>query len=453
MDGGRRKRKSGAVSSVARRHLLEIKKRNVVPAADRAPNKRSTAGGFFSDQMVNEILLRLPSGSCIVRFRCVCKMWNILLSRPSSIHKILFGPGVDSTGSDETAQVLVKGAADDNGDGYATSHFVYSLLSYKHLLPITPIGKDPDLPCVPNKDGTTSDFELDLSIVGCCDGIVCIADKLYSNASDIILWNPATSETKILPRSPFSGDRTGPDGRLFDELIGFGFDSQTNDYKVIRSISADSFDFDDFEPVRPDPWSVVEMYSLRNDSWRRIDGQDSPVVSNPVRYPHTYRGEMLYWWKSGREDTQMLSWDFGKEVFDWIDFPKPTGKYGWAADSCTLLKDSIVGVFSDCRGNRCRDRCFEIRVLLKFDQSVPWTLLYRVSDLAGAYEFPAIWRGGCYFVDIKLFGCFSCQNAGLLVLDPETDLLRGVGTKDKAMIEIVTFVPSQMSLSGFKMED
>ncbi|CAI0559234.1 unnamed protein product [Linum tenue] len=54
--------------------------------------------------------MNLPSGSCIARFRCVCKLWNNRLSYPGSIYNVLFTPNINLTGDSEIAQILIKGA-------------------------------------------------------------------------------------------------------------------------------------------------------------------------------------------------------------------------------------------------------------------------------------------------------------------------------------------------------
>ncbi|CAL1401799.1 unnamed protein product [Linum trigynum] len=65
---------------------------------------------------------------------------------------------------------------------------------------------------------------LDLMIVECRDDIVCIRDRHHSGQiSDIILWNPTTSEIKDLRHSSYNTECT------CEQSIGFGFDPQIND--------------------------------------------------------------------------------------------------------------------------------------------------------------------------------------------------------------------------------
>ncbi|GER44632.1 F-box protein [Striga asiatica] len=68
------------------------------------------------------------------------------------------------------------------------------------------------------------------------------------------LWNPTTGELKILPPSNF-------DPRMYVKMsegyFGFGFDSESEDYKVIRLLELN-------------PAAMAELYSLRSNSWKQV---------------------------------------------------------------------------------------------------------------------------------------------------------------------------------------
>ena len=71
---------------------------------------------------------------------------------------------------------------------------------------------------------------------------------------DVYLWNPSIRKFKRLP------DTCLP--QLPTVALGFGYDSQNNDYKVVR------ISWIDPKPMSP---SEVEVYSLSSDSWKRIE--------------------------------------------------------------------------------------------------------------------------------------------------------------------------------------
>uniref|UniRef100_A0A7N2R134 F-box domain-containing protein n=1 Tax=Quercus lobata TaxID=97700 RepID=A0A7N2R134_QUELO len=74
---------------------------------------------------------------------------------------------------------------------------------------------------------------------------------------EILLWNPATRESKLLPiikqRSRYSGPYVAYN-------FGFGIDPKTNDLKVVRIV-------DFYRHKQPQ----FEVYNLSTDSWRVID--------------------------------------------------------------------------------------------------------------------------------------------------------------------------------------
>ncbi|KAI9075267.1 hypothetical protein K1719_042768 [Acacia pycnantha] len=68
------------------------------------------------------------------------------------------------------------------------------------------------------------------TVVGTCDGLVCITDY------QILIWNPSIRKYMVLPEpiltySTVNGQHEGY------QLFGFGFDSKNKDYKVIRFVT------------------------------------------------------------------------------------------------------------------------------------------------------------------------------------------------------------------------
>ncbi|MFQ6647116.1 hypothetical protein Gotur_019251, partial [Gossypium turneri] len=77
------------------------------------------------------------------------------------------------------------------------------------------------------------------SVYGACHGLLCLLDPSKDKAA---IWNPSTREFKILPPSsiqrppnfsPFEETYLTLDDVSFNDAA-FGFDSKTDDYKVIR---------------------------------------------------------------------------------------------------------------------------------------------------------------------------------------------------------------------------
>ncbi|PRQ33714.1 putative galactose oxidase/kelch, beta-propeller, galactose oxidase, beta-propeller [Rosa chinensis] len=80
-------------------------------------------------------------------------------------------------------------------------------------------------------------------IFGSCNGLICI----FVEGVDFILWNPCTGYSKVLPRTPLP---------LFNPLSccngGFGYDSATDDYKLIVGTKENS----------------IQVFTLKTSSWK-----------------------------------------------------------------------------------------------------------------------------------------------------------------------------------------
>ncbi|CAL1393659.1 unnamed protein product [Linum trigynum] len=189
--------------------------------AEKEKNESHPPTYFLTEDIVIDILLRLPVASCIFQYRCVCKSWRSLLSDPQFIRKILFFRNLADRRS---LQIIIAGG--DLDANSLNKKFHYSLHSYDTLRPVSAVGRE--FPSIPDKIHNPWSR---LTVIGGCDGLRCISDENGCGASEIIMWNPTTSETKFLPRSTCP---PAPDGMYnYGQSIGIGFDPLTRDYKVV----------------------------------------------------------------------------------------------------------------------------------------------------------------------------------------------------------------------------
>ncbi|CAN1235409.1 F-box/kelch-repeat protein At3g06240 [Linum perenne] len=274
------------------------------------------SGGHIPHELVIEILLRLSDGKSIARFRCVDKQWRRLLSDPNFIHRILWF-------NDDTTspRVLIKTRNFDNPN----MKFCYSLLdggessSAPLLQPIDrgPVLQYTDLPVFLGKAHLRPQFVY--VFIGCCDGVFCISDQVNVNVKvDIILWNPSTSETKILPVSPQDLNRFQPSTCQLNQ-IGFGYDSKTRDYKVVRTSFIGMTNF--IEMTNHGRYISTSVYSLKNDSWDEFKGFEEyndkcrpPIIKNVHQY-HNSRCERVHWYDE-YSTRGIVSFDMVEQVFD-----------------------------------------------------------------------------------------------------------------------------------------
>ncbi|TYJ16445.1 hypothetical protein E1A91_A10G254000v1 [Gossypium mustelinum] len=234
------------------------------------------------EALVMEILSKLPVKS-LTRFNCVCKRYD-----------------------GKTFHTYFSQLSTEKDQNYIVKQNI-------HL----PLFKN-DVPCV----------------YGASHGLLCLHDSSTDKAA---IWNPSTREFKILPPSSvqrpsylpcIKGYRTLNDVSFHH--IAFGFDSKTDDYKVIRfvtltfDISEEGEIYRDFE--FPDVLQV-ELYSLRSDSWKEI-----PFPNYKPTYiilGNNYIDGISYWQTiTGEYDgfrEIILSFDLRNEKFSILSIPEFVG--------------------------------------------------------------------------------------------------------------------------------
>nr|XP_023884580.1 F-box/kelch-repeat protein At3g23880-like [Quercus suber] len=162
-------------------------------------------------------------------------------------------------------------------------------------------------------------------LVGSCNDILCFTDFIISKSEDVYLWNPSIRKFKRLPNTCLT--------QLSKVALGFGYDSQNNDYKVVRfswTISG-----------KPKPPPKVEVYSLSSDSWRRIGLGISwrpNVLAHYFNYTLTFPlvSGHLHWMiemideggaQEGRFTSMILSFDVNSEKFKELPLPDDEGSF------------------------------------------------------------------------------------------------------------------------------
>jgi hypothetical protein len=164
------------------------------------PQKPLLMAKELPEDLVTEILLWLPVVS-LLRCKCVCKSWYALITHQNFVAKHILHNKKNSN------TLLLVQRRDEITEIDLVSTLSYETLQVLRSQPLPP----PSL------------------FLGSCNGLVCLRDD---SALRVVLWNPATKETKVVPKSNLphfapAGHKLGIDG------IGFGFDAKTNDYKIV----------------------------------------------------------------------------------------------------------------------------------------------------------------------------------------------------------------------------
>ncbi|KAI8554345.1 hypothetical protein RHMOL_Rhmol05G0091600 [Rhododendron molle] len=191
------------------------------------------------------------------------------------------------------------------------------------------------------------------SLLGPCDGIFCLywyphdILRRHFRLPSIVLWNPATREVNMLPKSSFDFPPYKP---VDDCIVGFGFDGKAKTYKVVKLVS--------FEGNGDDWFNCGEVYTLSSGCWRflPVGGEVRDVelfgVANISMYTHDGVFHWCFYQKN--DDVAVVSFDMGVEVFRVTPLPKMFNLFPLTDDqikecSLTLLKDSLAVIcsFSD----------------------------------------------------------------------------------------------------------
>ncbi|XP_026402658.1 F-box/kelch-repeat protein At3g06240-like [Papaver somniferum] len=207
-----------------------------------------------TEEIYLEILLRVPVRSTFT-CKCVCKTWFSIISNPSFVKMHL-----NLTIQRNNPTLMLKGCNDNSEDEFTNA--VYSIGYDTLLSPVT--------------DSADDVFELDdpfkplvnyVNLKGSCNGLLCLG---YGNDSEefFCLWNPATKEIKIIPKSPTEYED------VHSEVFDFVYDWKTDDYKLIILVI--------FEGDKDR--CLVDVYSLASNSWR--------VNKPPPPYMFPFRREI-----------------------------------------------------------------------------------------------------------------------------------------------------------------
>lgn len=248
------------------------------------------------DDIICEILARLPVKS-LMRFRCVCKSWRALIAGSYFVKK----------------HFLYQ----ERGISHNTSRLLFSIdppqsIDYEALKDLEDDG-----------DGQFANRELEFPvripdystarkrIVGSCNGLVCVEIE----GTGVVLWNPCTRDFKVLPNPPTKF-------HSFD-FYGFGYDSTTDDYKVIKG----------HRKV-----SLIRVFTLKNGSWMTLCNHNAAMCSGQGSLVNG----ALHWFVPG-QPSRILSFDLAEETFEEI-VPLPDKGYRYYF-SCTLIHRNCLCLY------------------------------------------------------------------------------------------------------------
>ncbi|KAK8475067.1 hypothetical protein V6N11_079249 [Hibiscus sabdariffa] len=232
----------------------------------------------MSDYMPVEAILKILSTlpiKSVVKCRSVCKSWNTLISNPSFILAHLQASLSNNT------PILLIGCEKHSRETLSLHHDNDGFDKLKQL-PFPPF------------------------VVGSCNGLICVQLDYYDYDLDFVLWNPSIQNYISLPQANIC--------EVEHFNVGFGFDSRTNDYKLlILGVDKDG------------SWIEPYLFSLNENCWKRVNAFSTNYDFLPV--PLHFVNGAVHWLgyqkrNSGGHSHVILGFDLSAEVFSVISLPQ-----------------------------------------------------------------------------------------------------------------------------------
>ncbi|KNA16446.1 hypothetical protein SOVF_089180 [Spinacia oleracea] len=293
--------------------------------------------GFLYDDLVQEILVRLPAKT-LVRCRCVCKSWCSLISSPNFI--------LDHVCRNKEAkhhQVLLRSFNN------AEKKVRYKLChDNEHLDEIMLI----DFPFVSKRH----DF---FRMVGCVNGLVCLSDDMVEVTDTLILWNPMIRRFLTVPELKLDVESTD----LGRSVFGFGFDACKNDYKLVRIVYRKN---PDFEALQVE--ASIAIFRLSSSCWEVKGSASVPLLDTRQAYVNG----VIHWLAYNK---LIVGFDVKTEAFKPMMLPQPLQNANISdltiASWCDLLSVFENGYWS---GRLC------LWVMKDYGASKSWTKQFVVES-------------------------------------------------------------------------
>ncbi|KAK4253318.1 hypothetical protein QN277_010641 [Acacia crassicarpa] len=267
---------------------------------------------YFPQEILEEILHRLPLKS-LVNCITVCKSWKSLISDHSFICNHL-NRTIQAKPDIASLFLFISLKKRAEGFKYYESQDFYSLCSDNHQE-----SDDNDFSVLKScaTPLVTSEYK---EVVGTCNGLVCLADYSELDNSDLVIWNPSIWKYLVLPKPNNVGFRfCDPDHRSNRVFLGFGFDLEAKDFKVVRLVSTIN---------NREETPQVEVYSLATGSWRNITGK-APIILLCMQVlwkNQMFINGVIHWVvsqrRNGRIHNFILTFDLVEEGFGELTLPE-----------------------------------------------------------------------------------------------------------------------------------
>ncbi|XP_050224694.1 putative F-box protein At3g17490 [Mercurialis annua] len=304
--------------------------------------------------IVTEILKRLPV-KALVKSTSVCKSWYSLITNPNFIALHLS----HTTAPNKTYSLLRK-SSDVIEYSNAQQFILHSdndSFSEHEKLDLSYLNVTSDTP------GTHL-----VKIVGLCDGLFCLFDK---NLTRLIVWNPAI---RVFITTSLRGRYKA---KFF--LLGFGFDSNKNDYKVVRIV----YNYAGVGPLTELVQPFVEIFELKSNAWKTVAVENlSYALYDSGSY--AYLNGYAHWFaqkEQGRKLT-VASFDLSNEAFGELMLPHSLAELSHLKLSLIVYRQSLAVVYpEDPKFDNNSYHCekYSIWVMQEYGAHESWSKLFNID--------------------------------------------------------------------------
>ncbi|KAI8011655.1 F-box/kelch-repeat protein [Camellia lanceoleosa] len=243
---------------------------------------------ILPQELIADILCRLPVKS-LSRFKSVSHSWYSLISNPHFAQTHF----TQTTNKKPDRLILIS-----------DSHTLFSV----DYAADSPVATEIHFPSVEDES-----YDVWAEILGSCNGLV-----LALNESDVAMYllNPSTRESKKIPESPFALNSVNACNRC-----GLGYDSMSDGFKIVMLSYYDG-GVDEESGATTETNTIVSVYSLKSDSWRKIQG--SSYLHCAGDPSGVYLNGCIHWQALRGSDyiSVIVAFDLGNEVF-WEFLPPP----------------------------------------------------------------------------------------------------------------------------------
>ncbi|KAL3532457.1 hypothetical protein ACH5RR_005978 [Cinchona calisaya] len=356
----------------------------------------SERGIYIPAEVLTDILSLLPVKT-LLRFKCVSKRWLALIDSPDFIKLHLS----QSLKKNRNRNLLI-------GDTFSIHSADFDSLADDLATGVATKLNPP--------------LEGYISALAYCNGLLFLSNTLEDNTSTSIIWNPLTREQQIIHFTPVQH----PNGRFYVQIEAwFGFDSETNDYKVIRvALFCTNYENDDsFQ-------SEVKVYSLKNKMWRDISS--CPYFIRHLKVGGMFVGDALHWiaGTSPRLGTDNLIAAFDLRTEEWRLVPRPTFKVGNFFMNLAVLGESLC-VFSNYFSD-----FVDIWVMKEYGVEESWTKICSVVQSTDI----------CSFEYLKTIA--YSKNGKQLLLGQDYFSLRGFDLEKKSVGKAVSLLGGPINFTS-----